>query len=305
MIRERVSTQGLIRPLEPQGELDAFRLPPELIGEISELAVRRYIEGTAKFGKKFGKTTKAIEKARRKNLDRASQDTMHNLAQLHMFLDGNGERDESHSTSDKTASASSGTKSMFLSKTKAKLTIGESSSEKAITGDTPQGVKEGLAASGSWPWAWALDVDENPPPSSIVSRRDTAEARRLAKIADQSVFMDEKALSANNLWSLIVNFLTVTPERDVHKHTHKHQHGHSRQANVAGKGPQEQDTGVQTEGNGQSGPRATTDAAAPTEKRETVSKREKMRSHFAWLVTENRKSHGRSASVSSKAQADQ
>ena len=58
MIRERVSTRGVIRALEPESELSAFRLPPELIGEISELAVRRYMDGTQKFGKKFGKTAK-------------------------------------------------------------------------------------------------------------------------------------------------------------------------------------------------------------------------------------------------------
>lgn len=31
-------------------------------------------------------------------------------------------------------------------------------------------------------WSWALSEDENPPPSSIVSRRDTKEARKLAKV---------------------------------------------------------------------------------------------------------------------------
>ena len=63
MIRERVSTHGVLRPLEPEEELTAFKLPSEVIGEISELAVRRWMDGTAKFGKKFGKTAKAIEKA--------------------------------------------------------------------------------------------------------------------------------------------------------------------------------------------------------------------------------------------------
>jgi len=38
--------------------------------------------------------------------------------------------------------------------------------------------------AGSWNWSWAMDEDENPPPSSIVSRRDTREARQLAMIAD-------------------------------------------------------------------------------------------------------------------------
>ena len=36
-------------------------------------------------------------------------------------------------------------------------------------------------------WSWALDKDENPPPSSIVSRRDTPEAVKLAEVIDCSV----------------------------------------------------------------------------------------------------------------------
>jgi hypothetical protein len=65
--------------------------------------------------------------------------------------------------------------------------------------------------SGSWKWAWALDGDENPPPSSIVSRRDTDEARRLGRIADQSLSQEESRLSGNNLWSTVVNFLSTSP----------------------------------------------------------------------------------------------
>ncbi|RPD59930.1 hypothetical protein L227DRAFT_611743 [Lentinus tigrinus ALCF2SS1-6] len=46
MIRERICTHRIIPPtpeLESDSELHAFRLPPELIGKISELAVPRYI----------------------------------------------------------------------------------------------------------------------------------------------------------------------------------------------------------------------------------------------------------------------
>jgi hypothetical protein len=68
--------------------------------------------------------------------------------------------------------------------------------------------------SGYWSWAWVLDGHERPPPSSIASRRDTAEARRLAKIADECVFPNDKTLSGNNFWSLAVNFFTATPDRD-------------------------------------------------------------------------------------------
>lgn len=180
MIRERVSTSGVLRPLEPEAELDAFHIPPEIIGVLSELAVRRYIEGKGKFDKKFAKDRHAIQKQRQRNLERSRKDVLKNIAQLQ----------DSHGLQTK--------------------------NDKGKTHETVKGIKEGLeAASASWSWAWALDVGERPPPSSIVSRRDTDEARRLARIADQAVLQEHSQMSANSLWAIIVNFLTS--ERD-HKH---------------------------------------------------------------------------------------
>lgn len=183
MIRERVSTHGIIRPLEPESELSAFSLPPELIGVVSELAIRRYIDAKAKFDKKFSGTTKTIEKHRHKNLGIAQKDAMRNMTQLQHYVaqDAPGEN----------------------------------------TRETFKGIKDGLKTSGSWSWAWALDTDERPPPSSIVARRDTQEAVELARIADQSVLAEEDVvMSGNNLWSLMVNFLTASPDRKQHGHHH-------------------------------------------------------------------------------------
>lgn len=177
MIRERVSTHGIIRPLEPNSELTAFSLPPELIGRVSELAMRRYHAAKQKFDKKFHGTYKTIEKHRRKHIERAKKDAMRNMMQL-----------QNHVAQEETAA-----------------------------GETLRGVKDGLVASGSWSWAWALDMDEKPPPSSIVARRDTHEAVELARIADQSVLADENMLTGNNLWSLMVNFLTA-PDKDKNGH---------------------------------------------------------------------------------------
>ncbi|KAG5639109.1 hypothetical protein H0H81_006698 [Sphagnurus paluster] len=176
MIRERVSTQGIIRPLEPEAELGALATEPDAIGKISELTLRRYLDAQAKFDKKFAHTIRIIEKDRRRNLTLARKDIQRNMEVLHTTL----LRDE----------------------------------EEAGKGTSP-GIKEGLLASpGSWTWAWALDGKERPPPSSIASRRDTAEARRLAKFADQALLQDDQALSANRFWSAVVNFLTVTHEKD-------------------------------------------------------------------------------------------
>lgn len=180
MLRQRVSTQGVIRPLETESELGALAVEREIIGRISELTLRRYIDARAMFDKKFAHTIRTIDRDRRHNLKLAKQDTKRNMAVLHQSL----MRDEENGA--------------------------------ASTGPgTPHGIKEGLlASSGSWSWAWALDGEERPPPSSIVSRRDTAEARRLAKVADQALLQDDQALSGNRFWSAVVNFLTVAPERE-------------------------------------------------------------------------------------------
>ncbi|KAG6813290.1 hypothetical protein H0H92_012445 [Tricholoma furcatifolium] len=180
MIRERVSTQGIIRPLESESELGAMAIDPDIIGRLSELTLRRYLDACAIFDKKFAHTIRTIEKDRQRNLKLAKKDTTRNMAVLHQSL----ARDDVDRRSSKS---------------------------------TPFGIKEGLlAATGSWSWAWVLDGEERPPPSSIVSRRDTAEARRLAKVADQSVRQDDQALSGNRFWSAVISFLTAVPDSPSH-----------------------------------------------------------------------------------------
>lgn len=78
--------------------------------------------------------------------------------------------------------------------------------------DTDDANKNFLLNSDKWSWSWVVSGDENPPPSSIVARRDTAEARRLSKIADEAVEGAESRMSGNNLWQIIVNALTAGPE---------------------------------------------------------------------------------------------
>ncbi|KAH9020637.1 alpha/beta-hydrolase [Lactarius pseudohatsudake] len=165
MIRERVSTQGIIRPLESESELPALQVPPELVGAIAEHAVRRYVAGTARFEKKFARAIRHIAKQRQQNIERASRDANRHLTALQDYFDR-------------------------------KRTNAE-------TGDVVE---------ASWNLSWALDADERPPPSSIVARRDTKEALELARVADKAILATEKSLSANNLWNVIVGFLTVSPD---------------------------------------------------------------------------------------------
>lgn len=161
MIRERVSTLGVLRPLEPASEVPALCKPPELVGVISEASAKRYLEARIAFDKKFARASKNIERSRSKHLSKAHKESLRVMDQL--------------------ARAPLET-----------LTLGTASS-------------------------WYLDGDEDPPPSSIAARRDTAEARRLGMIADQSLSQEETGLSGNSLWSAVANFLSTTPETEQKK----------------------------------------------------------------------------------------
>ena len=183
MIRERVSIRGIVRPLEPESELDAFHVPQEIIGAFSELAVRRYLNAKVKFEKKFPGVQKDIDKRRRRNLELAKKDIFRNIQQLQ------------------------GDVSKRVKRFKG-------------TSKPTKGLKEGLeASSGSWSWAWALESDERPPPSSIVSRRDTQEARQLARIADQASLEDDQSMSGNQLWAFLVDLVTVPPGKHKYLNT--------------------------------------------------------------------------------------
>ncbi|KAH6914019.1 lipase/esterase [Coprinopsis sp. MPI-PUGE-AT-0042] len=178
MIRERVSTEGFIHPLEPAEELECMKMPEEVLGRISELALRRYIDTQRQFDKKYSHTYKSIDKQRRKNIERAKLDTIKRMSKIKKTLKG---REDSNGA-------------------------GKRPGE-------PSEVKDQLLSKPGWSYAWVFDEGESPPPSSIAARRDTNEARQLAELADNSILEGDRAFSGNNLWSIMVNFFTVTPDR--------------------------------------------------------------------------------------------
>lgn len=147
----------------------------DAVGVVSEHSLRRYLQGKAKFDAKFSSTLKRIGKERDRNLRLAHKEGDKSLGHLESYL--------------------------------RKATEKSDSGEDVL--DSPRFQK---FTAGSWNWSWALDEDEHPPPSSIVSRRDTWEARQLAMIAD---IMPENTLSGNNLWQHLVTFLTVTPDKKM------------------------------------------------------------------------------------------
>lgn len=320
MIRERVSTQGVIRPLEPESSLPAFALPHDLVGVISELAVRRYMDGRCKFDKKFKKTVKNIEKVRRRNLEEAKRDVERNISRFRSFMEqgksdggkGRGRGREKEKEKEKqvegeiTLNAIPSRKSKSRSKSRTR-----SQSRTRARASTARGIP--TSSSGSWSWAWALDVDERPPPSSIVSRRDTDEAVRLARIADQSVLMEENMITGNNLWSMIVNFLTITPDRHEHSSSGSHHHHQHKKSQHGREHEHEREkTGTSTF----SSTYTSTSTSTPVDthshdvgkkkddkdvevaldggklhSKEESSKMEKFRSRFAQFVAEQRKFH--------------
>lgn len=151
----------------------AFQLKAGTVGVVSERSLRRYIQGKTKYDVKFSGTAKSVAKERKRNLELARKEGDRSLGHLESYLQ--------------------------------KVTEKSNSGQNIL--DSPRLQK---VTAGSWNWSWALDEDEHPPPSSIVSRRDTWEARQLAMIAD---IMPEGILSGNNLWQHLVTFLTVTPDK--------------------------------------------------------------------------------------------
>ena len=172
MIRERVSTKGVVRPLEHETELGALQLQIHYVGRLSEHTINRFLNEREVFDKKFSNTLKSIEKHRRRNLERSKHDMIKWLGFLRQFL---------HKSDD------------------------EAETERR---------KESVILSPRWNWAWALDEEEDPPPSSIVCRRDTKEARKLAEVADQAILGEDHTFSGNSLWSFVINLLSATPGKD-------------------------------------------------------------------------------------------
>lgn len=314
MIRERVSTQGVIRPLEHESTLPAFALDNDLVGVISEAAMRRYSDGKCKFDKKFKKTVKNIEKDRKRNFELAKKDVEKSMSRFRTFMERHHEgASRGRDTEKKDVKDGETVLSSIPSRKSKSLTRRRSTSRSAPksqsrtrnqsrprTPSLPRGGGIPVSTSGSWSWAWALDSDERPPPSSIVSRRDTDEAVRLARIADQCVLMEENVISGNNLWSMIVNFLTVTPDKQPHSgshHTHHHHHHRSNEhEKPQSSAPKPVDpsngSGVAPLVSEKKSDKDAVDVGLDGGKsKESVSKMEKFRSRFAQFVAEQRKFH--------------
>lgn len=74
MIRERVSTRGVLRPLESESDLPALHLPSDELGMIKELPAKRYLTGQGLWDVRYSRAAKTVEQHRKKNLERSKKD---------------------------------------------------------------------------------------------------------------------------------------------------------------------------------------------------------------------------------------
>lgn len=186
MIRERVATNGVIRPLEDEMSIHACTMKLEDIGVLHEESVRRYLKGQAIWERKFAKVARSIEEQRQKHLNLSTKDGRRTMDKIRRQLHIVGE-----------------------SQPPALATEPDTTADEQHTVDLSCVMEKTVLGSRQWKWGWALE-GESPPPSSIVARGDTGEARRLGQFADRQLGPgdEEHSLSGNNLWSVVVEALT-------------------------------------------------------------------------------------------------
>lgn len=157
MIRERVDIRGLLRPLEPEHQLQALQVPIEDIGKIKAGPVSRYLTGQELWDKKYRRTAKKVDKERAKNEERAK-------AMLKQAA-RDGLLDSSNIPSLKGATRKRG--------------MTTASTRSNIDQEEKTWAEEGWADLATF---GPLDLQgEVPPPSAIAGRRDTPDALELLR----------------------------------------------------------------------------------------------------------------------------
>ncbi|WFD32916.1 hypothetical protein MSPP1_003969 [Malassezia sp. CBS 17886] len=70
MIRERVSTTGIIRPMEPAFQIPALCIPPERIGLVHAQTYARFRKGHTLWDTKYAGTARRVQRQRQRNVRR-------------------------------------------------------------------------------------------------------------------------------------------------------------------------------------------------------------------------------------------
>ncbi|GAA5859683.1 hypothetical protein JCM1840_006408 [Sporobolomyces johnsonii] len=192
MIRERVSITGVVRPMEPQAEMQALTLDPEDIGLIKEGPVKRYLAGKAIWDKKFKNEYKRVQKRREKHLKMAMREEAKRVTKRVSELQKEKKKGSGSGSSTSTQQGEVDTGAL----------------ERVVDSPEPLDVAENEVGLGG---IWNLH-GEHPPPSSIAARKDTGEARRLAKTLEEHY----SRLHALNLWSEIHDVVGHLPRQRQH-----------------------------------------------------------------------------------------
>jgi hypothetical protein len=66
MIRERVATNGIVRPLEPERDIPALNIDPTTLGIISARWAQVYLAGVQRHEKKYASSIRQIEQRRKR-----------------------------------------------------------------------------------------------------------------------------------------------------------------------------------------------------------------------------------------------
>lgn len=143
-----MATNGKIRPLEPSSSLTALNWPSEMTCVVTEPCARRYLEGQAIWDEKYAKAARKVKEKRERHVKKAEKDMEVLVKDMETRLKragtvlGGGKKDGGDDMVDG----------------------GEMKTD---------GMTHPLLNDPLFSWGWALE-GENPPPSSLVSRRDTA-----------------------------------------------------------------------------------------------------------------------------------
>jgi hypothetical protein len=87
MIRERVSTQGIVRELEPEEQLSAFSISPEQVGTLPQAAIARYMTAREKMERRYKRVRARINEARERAASDASHHAFAQMTRLQHYLD--------------------------------------------------------------------------------------------------------------------------------------------------------------------------------------------------------------------------
>ncbi|CDZ97386.1 Arylacetamide deacetylase [Phaffia rhodozyma] len=190
IIRERVSTTGVLRPLEPEADLPGLHVPFDELAKIKELPAKRYLTGQALWDKKFAHAATKVERERKKNIHKSQEDGMKVKSRIvEQWTKHAAERQHARGELNRQEQAENEADQ-------------ESEDEERIF------LLDYVGGKFNW-----LFKGESPPPSAVVSRRDTNEARKLAKIADDDA--DAILSGGANLWTLAIELLSpITASRE-------------------------------------------------------------------------------------------